>query len=282
MTGPDAGAEAVYPTFGESLPSCELTAGRYVLRFAQDRADLEAVQRLRFEVFNLELGEGFAESYRTGRDQDELDWHFHHLVITHGRTGPVVGTYRMQTVDMARQAAGFYSAAEFDLDTIPRSVLAESVEIGRACVARDHRNGRVVHLLWRGLAAYLKWNSKRHLFGCCSLTTQDFGVAERAWRHLIDRGYVHDSLAVAPLPEVRCEPVDAEADEPGGGNIIPALFQSYLNLGARVCSRPAIDRCFKTIDFLVTLDTADLDPRVYRAFFRGLPSRRDALASSPS
>lgn len=270
-----------YPSFTDFLPLFEVAAGRYVLHFARNRADLEAVQRLRFEVFNLELGEGFAESFRTGKDQDELDLHFHHLVISCGRTGRVVGTYRMQTIEMARQADGFYSAGEFNLDTIPPSVLDESVEIGRACVARDHRNGRVVHLLWRGLAAYLKWNDKRHLFGCCSLTTQDFGVADRARRHLIGNGYVHNSLNVVPLPGVRCEPV-TQGPVAGSGKIIPALFQSYLNLGARVCSSPAIDRSFKTIDFLVTLDTAELDPRVHRTFFRQLPSRQDALALSRS
>lgn len=49
---------------------------------------------------------------------------------------------------------------------------------------------------------------------------------------------------------------------------IPALFQSYLNLGARVCGPPAIDREFQTIDFLVLLDTHALDERVFRVFFR--------------
>jgi putative hemolysin len=49
---------------------------------------------------------------------------------------------------------------------------------------------------------------------------------------------------------------------------IPALFQSYLSLGARTCGAPAIDRQFGTIDFLVVLDVNDLDERVYRSFFR--------------
>jgi putative hemolysin len=49
---------------------------------------------------------------------------------------------------------------------------------------------------------------------------------------------------------------------------IPPLFQSYLALGAKVCGPPAIDRQFKTIDFLVTLDVAALDEHSYRFFFR--------------
>lgn len=49
---------------------------------------------------------------------------------------------------------------------------------------------------------------------------------------------------------------------------IPALFQSYLNLGAKVLGPPAIDRQFKTIDWLVMLDVREIDPMTYRHFFR--------------
>lgn len=38
----------------------------------------------------------------------------------------------------------------------------------------------------------------------------------------------------------------------------PKLFQSYLNYGAKVCSEAAIDRVFKTIDYLVILDIEEL------------------------
>jgi putative hemolysin len=36
-----------------------------------------------------------------------------------------------------------------------------------------------------------------------------------------------------------------------------------------VCGPPAIDRRFKTIDFLVLLDVAGLTPRAHRLFFGG-------------
>ena len=55
---------------------------------------------------------------------------------------------------------------------------------------------------------------------------------------------------------------------PGPDPHIPALFQSYLNLGAKAWGPPAIDRLFKTIDFLVGLDVMKLNPAVVRTFFR--------------
>jgi putative hemolysin len=250
----------------EALPTSEHASGKYVLRFAQTPDQLEAILKLRFEVFNLELDEGFAESYSTGKDEDELDARFHHLAITHTPTGEIVGTYRMQTAQMAAALGGFYSAGEFDLGGMPTDILRDAVEIGRACVAKAHRNGRVLQLLWRGLAQYLTWNHKRYLFGCCSLTSQDLDLGHRVYEFLTAEGHAQSDCRVTPLDGLECPP-DPDREGPRPAVHIPALFQSYLNLGARVCGPPAIDRRFQTIDYLVLLDTQALDERIYRVFF---------------
>jgi putative hemolysin len=257
--------ERGYPSHIEALPDIAIEAGRYLVRFARSSEDLDRVLRLRFDVFNLELHEGLDTAYQTGRDEDVLDAHFHHLLIACRDSGAVVGTYRMQTAEMATGTGGFYSAGEFDLSTMPLHMLRHAVEIGRACVAREHRNGRVLHLLWRGLATYLAWNRKRYLFGCCSLNTQDPDLGTAVYQQLESAGHLHPDVRIEPLPRTACRP-----ESPFAGPIpgIPALFESYLNLGARVCGPPAIDREFKTIDFLVMLDTDAMDPCSRRSFFR--------------
>jgi putative hemolysin len=255
---------ATYPASPSSIPAGTLDAGRYQLTFARNADELDDVLRLRFNVFNLELGEGLDEAYITSRDEDRFDALFHHLVIRSRESGEVVGTYRMQTAAMASQH-GFYSADEFDLGAIPDGVMARSIEVGRACVAREHRNGRVLHLLWRGLATYLAWNRCSGLFGCCSLTSQDPMLGLSVMQRLEREGHIDPVVRVVPLPGTECEPVPGAAlPDPH----IPALFQSYLTLGAKVWGPPSIDRLFKTIDFLVGLDTETLTPAVYRSFFR--------------
>ena len=47
---------------------------------------------------------------------------------------------------------------------------------------------------------------------------------------------------------------------------VPRLFDSYLAVGAKVCSPPAIDRQFKTIDFFVVFDFQELDAKTRRLF----------------
>ena len=264
--GVSSDAGAGYPRHESALPDLDARTGRYHLRFARSQADLDAVLRLRFAVFNLELGEGLDGSFQTGLDDDGLDESFHHLMIVSADTNDVVGTYRLQTSEMARAGSGFYSAGEYDVEALPTEVIAESIEIGRACVSREHRNGRVLHLLWRGLASYLSWNRKRYLFGCCSLSTLDPDEGRRAYAFLRAAGHVHPTLQTPAVPAVRC-PIDEQVPSDVTYDI-PPLFESYLRLGAKVCGPPAIDRQFKTIDFLVILDAAALDRRTYRTFFQ--------------
>ncbi|HSE67247.1 MAG TPA: hypothetical protein VLB12_09680, partial [Gemmatimonadales bacterium] len=54
-----------YPVRPDLLPTEESIAGRYFMRFARSPQDLEAVERLRFEVFNLELREGLDSAFET-------------------------------------------------------------------------------------------------------------------------------------------------------------------------------------------------------------------------
>ncbi len=265
MTNPGARLTAVYPACPAAIPDLHVEAGTYLVRFARTSEDLDRVLRLRYQIFNLELGEGLDESHATGRDEDALDARFHHLIIERRDSAAVVGTYRMQTAEMARAGGGFYADPEFDLSTLPDDVRDATIEIGRACVAKEHRNGRVLHLLWRGLAAYLEWNRKSYLFGCCSLTSQDPALGVAVHQHLERTGSVHPTFFVAPRPGNQCEAAPGP-DLPAPH--VPALFQSYLHLGAKVLGPPAIDRLFKTIDWLVILDIREFDPATYRTLFR--------------
>jgi putative hemolysin len=252
--------------FNLSAPRERFSDARYEVRFVQNAEELDAVLKLRFDVFNLELGEGLEESYITQRDQDEFDQSCHHLIVVDKKSAQVIGTYRMQTYEMATAANGFYSAAEFDLTRLPDEIIRNSVEVGRACIAEAHRNGRVLFLLWRGLAVYMMLTKKRSLFGCCSLTSQDPQEGKQVMDYLWANGHVHRDLQVPPQPDFACYQNDLVARQEHDVKI-PRLFRIYLEYGAKVCGPPAIDRRFKTIDYLVMLDIATLDQRTFRMFF---------------
>lgn len=240
--------------------SLDARQGSYHVRLAASEADRMAAFRLRFLVFNLELNEGLEAAYATGHDMDEFDAFCDHLIVEHAGTGNVVGTYRLQSGAMAGSKAGYYSEREFDF--VPYSPLRESViELGRACVHRDHRSAEVLYLLWRGLAQYSVHQGGRYLIGCSSLTSQDPAHGAAVYRAL--RKYlVEPHLRTIPRPDFAMPPA-----LPGNASDkIPKLLRTYLAVGARICGPPAIDREFKTIDFLTLMDLETLHPRLRARF----------------
>lgn len=269
MADPVISEPGVYPVRADLLPAGEIREGRYELRFARHAAELDELLALRFEIFNLELGEGLESSFATRRDRDEFDAVCHHLIVVERASGRIVGTYRIQTSGMAEQHIGFYSDGEFDLGGFPTAVLADSVELGRACIAIDHRNTQVLFLLWKGLALYMAATRQRYLFGCCSLTSQDHEEGWAVMELLEQRGQVHPGFQVVPRAGFECRrPADVAARQWTAGNVkIPKLFRIYLRHGALACGPPAIDRQFKTIDFLVIFDVEAMDEKQFRTFF---------------
>ncbi len=240
-----------------------LEQGSYVARLATSDDDLRAVYRLRFLVFNLELNEGLESSFADGYDVDRYDAVCDHLIVEERSTGTIVGTYRVQTGEMAGRHFGYYSEQEFDFSPY-EGMRGQIVELGRACTHRDHRSTDVLHLLWRAIARYALTQGSRYMMGCCSLTSQDCAAGYAVYRSL-------DGYMVAP--ELRTVPTAAFAmEEDGGGNAVeraPKLLRAYLTIGAKICGVPAIDREFRTIDYLTLLDLEGLHPRVAAKFLVG-------------
>jgi putative hemolysin len=240
---------------GPVLAEC----GLYRARLAVTDADRFAAFRLRFMVFNLELDEGLDAAFESGYDMDHYDEVCDHLIVEHAVTGTVVGTYRMQFGATAARCFGYYSEQEFDFAPY-ETMRSQIVELGRACVHREHRTADVLNLLWKGITRYAAARGGRYLMGCCSLTSQDpaegSGVFQSLQNYLAEPHKMTFATPAYTMPQVP----EADAVEP------PRLLRAYLAVGAKICSAPAIDRAFKTIDFLTMLDIQTLHPRIARRY----------------
>ncbi len=256
-----------HPNVSSSEPECReydlhLRPGPYLARFASTQNDIDSALRLRFEVFNLELNEGLPCAFSTGRDMDEFDRICDHLIVEHVATRKVVGTYRLQAGTTAANNLGYYSEREFHFAPY-EALRPKVVELGRACIHRDHRSTDVLYLLWRGIAEYALKHRARYLIGCSSLTSQDPARGSAVYRRLRD-WQVGNDLQTRPQ-KAFAMPV---LDSPYADDSVPKLLRTYLAIGARICGPPAIDREFKTIDFLTLLDLEQLHPKI-RARFLG-------------
>jgi putative hemolysin len=290
--------ELALPTYLPSPPAVpakpriHAEAGRYRLRLAESAADRDAACRLRFKVFNIELGEGLESSYRTGLDTDRFDLHCEHLLVENKlEDNPlrrIVGTYRMQSGTTAALNLGYYSEQEFSFAPY-EPLRAGILELGRASIDREHRTPEVLTLLWRGIAQYATDMGLSYLIGCSSLTSQDPAEGWRMYRQL-EHYRVSPEFETVPTAAFACpieregaraqsapclkesslaEPTLAEPSQPAQIKV-PKLLKTYLAIGARIGGPPAWDREFGTIDFLTLLDLKSVSPSARNRFLAPL------------
>jgi len=243
-------------------PNPLATSNLFRVRLAQSVEDLVECQRLRYQVFNCELGEGLDSSSRMGLDCDTFDFICDHLMVLDAATSTVVGTYRMQSGYRAKGNLGYYGEQLFDFGPF-ENIRSEILELGRACVHNRYRNSHVLHLLWKGIARYALSCRARYLIGCSSLSSQDENAGMALYEDLRPRFLVEPSLRTTPTLGHECEMNCLPVVPPPA----PRLFRAYLDISARVCGPPAIDREFKTIDFLTLIDLHRLPERVRSRFF---------------
>jgi len=229
---------------------------------AESLQDLIDCQRLRYLVFNCELGEGLDSSKALGLDRDRFDFICDHLMVRDCRTGKLVGTYRMQSGFRAKGNLGYYSEQFFDFAPF-EPLRAEVLELGRACVHTDYRNTTVLHMLWKGIARYATSCGARYLVGCSSLNSQDENEGAALYDKLKEKYLAPPPLRTAPKPEFAC----TASEQATAPLMAPRLFRAYLEVSARLCGPPSIDREFKTIDFLTVIDLQAIPDRVRVRFF---------------
>lgn len=249
-------------------------ATRYRIKIAETDAERAAAQRLRYRVFVEEMGaHASPEQHRARREWDRFDPVADHLILCDQTAAcdpleRVVGAYRLIPHQAALTGPGFYSASEFDLGPI-LATRRPALELGRSCVARGHRGGAAMHLLWNGLADYVASRGIELLFGVASFPGVDPDPIAEALSLLHHCHLAPAELRVQARAEAFCA-MDrvprCSIEERRALDAIPPLIRAYLRLGGYVGEGAWIDRAFNTIDVCVVMDTQRMSDR-YRMFY---------------
>ena len=245
-------------------------------RLATTRKDVRRAQKLRYRVFFEEGGAAAEPAARIiRRDVCRFDGISDHLVVVdktlHHRDGSprIVGVYRLLRQDVAERNFGFYSALEFEVDSlIARRPATRFLEVGRACIAESHRGRRVLELLWRGLWAYAHHHNMDAMIGCASLPGADPALHAGAIQTLAAGGG-DPCWLVAPRPEragAIGEGSSPPADPRALMRALPPLVKGYFRLGATFSPIPAVDPAFNTTDVFVVMPLADIEQRYLHHF----------------
>jgi putative hemolysin len=257
--------------------------GDLEVRLARTRGDLRRAQRLRYEVFYQEMSAkpSFTAQMRR-RDEDRYDAICDHLLVIDvaatqqtrnwdGRLKPrVVGTYRVLRQEIAERSFGFYTQGEYDIAPLIASKPGlRFLELGRSCVLKPYRTKRSVELLWHGLWTYVREHKMDVMIGCASFEGVDPQSHATALSFLYHnalappewRVRAHDRLHVE-MNRMPKEQVNTKA----ALKALPPLIKAYLRLGAWVGDGAVIDRQFGTVDVLIILPIAQIDPRYFEHY----------------
>lgn len=235
------------------------------VRLAENQLEIERALALRYEVFNLEMGEGLPQSSATRKDRDEYDLYCQHLVVfDKSNENKIVGTYRILTRENAKTGIGFYSETEFDITSI-YNIPDEIAEVGRSCVHPDYRDGSVISLLWQGLAEFMIKHNVRYLMGCGSIHSTEAQVASESYAFLKAKDSIApEEFRVYPNPDYVLPNFDPNLDVEDVKTIsknIPPLIKGYIRLGAKICGFPALDSVFGTTDVFILFDRKEITDR---------------------
>jgi len=232
-----------------------IESNKFVIKTVENSFELEKALNLRYEVFYKETlnKDNFSRT-----DIDKFDSICDHLIILDKKHNTVVGTYRFISSTFSDK---FYSETEFAIDQV-KNAEGIKLELGRACVHRDYRNGIGIALLWKGLSEYFRKINAKYLFGCSSIGTTNIVEISLIYKYIKELYLSPENFRVFPKEKHRIKELDyylgafdkfaikTESIE----DFIPPLLKSYLKAGSVICGEPALDKKFKCADFFTVLD----------------------------
>jgi putative hemolysin len=247
------------------------SSGALEVRLAATPAEVEAAQRLRYDVFYREMSaKPSPEMAAAGRDFDEYDPICKHLlVIDHDNNDRVVATYRLMREDAAvRSPKGFYTAGEYDIAAMLKAREGQRLlELGRSCVEKEFRTGPTMQLLWRGLLVYLIRHDVALMFGCASLPGTDPKALAVQLSYLHHFHGTKEAASVRALPSryVSMDLMPKDQIDTGEAlRSLPPLVKGYVRSGAQIGDGAVIDHQFGTTDVFIYFPVANVDPRWIR------------------
>lgn len=244
----------------------------YRIKTVSNREELKQVLALRHEIFYAEL---LGKKTDTALDLDEFDPICDHLVIYDRKEDLLIGTYRLISSGFSDR---FYTQTEFNID----AVLAKpglKLEMGRACIHANYRDGFTFIALWKGLAGYISRHRVDYLFGCSSIKTVDLQEVAQLCDYFDRHQHSKHDASTMPIGDFVMPDLEAavtslqqqpEAERAARDAdlkaMAPPLLWAYIDAGAEVIGRPALDTDFKCFDFLTVLHTENLRDDLVRKY----------------
>lgn len=238
---------------------------KYAVKIARSQDEIGQALGLRYKVFVEEENKSQLTScYKI--EMDAYDEICDHIIVTDLNADECVATCRLISGTKISEDIGFYSEGEFNLSKFKTDRDKEEIlELGRVCINKDHRNGRVLKMLFTKICEYLVNNDYKYVMGCATIDIDDNYELSNTYKWMLEEGVVNLDYGISPNEENKIEMnlnVFVSEAEDNIFRSLPPLIRLYLKEGALVAGEPAKDPEFNCIDFLVIFETSNLIEKI--------------------
>jgi putative hemolysin len=237
-------------------------SGNIMIKLAETEKEYNEVFKLRYQELLLEYDKD--KKIEEEIDKDEYDEICDHLIAVDIEKDKVIGTYRLIKKSHLTTVKTFLTETEFNLDPLKKY---EILEVGRAVVKQEYRDGVTIGMLWKGVIRYAVSEKVDIMIGTASFHGTDPKVYKNTLTYLYEKH-------LSPI-DIRCyankdsySPLKLleEYDELMVKKEMPPLVKGYINLGATIGDGVYIDKQFNSCDVLIVLVIKDINPRYLKRY----------------
>lgn len=216
-------------------------------------------QLLRYQSF---FGNENVTSKSLRIDSDKYDRFSEHLVVIDKSysSKKVVGTYRLLNSKKLPKNMELYTSTEFNI----KNLLAREekiLEVGRSCVDKNYRDGRIIKLLWRGLASQIVSQKVDLVIGCASFFEKNVDMIKDQLSYLIHFHCPPKNYNTFPLISKKVNLDIVKKEELELKKVfrkLPPLIKAYTRTGAWIGKGAVLDNVFNTIDVCIILKSKNM------------------------
>ena len=232
---------------------------------ADSEEELREAQILRYKMLILEFDQSKSKD---GIDKSPYDEICDHIIVKDLSNNKIVGTYRVVSNLKIPADKKFICEDEFDIEKL-KICGSNILELSRAVVHKDYRNGLVIKLLWQGIFAYCKNYNIRYMFGTASFHGLDYTKYQHSfsdiyYNHLTDESVM--CYAKEPCMKMNILKKD-EIDEKLAKIETQPLVRGYFSLGSKAGNGLFFDREFNSTDIMMIFDLENLNKRYVSRMF---------------
>ena len=233
-----------------------------LIKLAETKEELEQIYRLRY--FDLILDYNKNQINENEMDKDEYDEICDQMIAVDKNTNKVIGTYRLLKNSRLPDGMKFLAETEFDISPLKKY---EVLEVGRAVVKPEYRDGSTITMLWKGVIRYAVSENIDFMIGTASF-------------HGVDVNKYKDSLSYLHYNHLSPEDIRCSVNKTTWSRIdlkedydpleakknLPPLIKGYLRLGATIGEGAYLDIPFNSLDVLIVLNISDIEQKYLKRF----------------